>query len=232
MTQLESVLRLIRIKSSEPTFSGTGFVCQKTCVKNRSIVDPCHALTSYWDSLSGPSTLRVLPAERPISRVGFAPTGAQFDVGAGYKSSRSCRSFASTISAAYSVDRRKYSIALFASPAHAYAFAAQPCTEARSNAVWSPPSCPVSRRHFSAWWTADSASPAKAYAVDNWHSERKAFSGTPTVRQWRQAACAESIISSVSSGERSVASTKSHARLFNSTANQRWLLTLQKVALA
>jgi hypothetical protein len=36
MTQRETVFRLIRLKSCALTFSGTDFVCRKTCVKNPS----------------------------------------------------------------------------------------------------------------------------------------------------------------------------------------------------
>ena len=63
MTQPVAVLGQIRLKSSAPTFSGTDFVCRKTCVKNRWIVDESHALMSFWDFLCGPAS-----PETPASR--------------------------------------------------------------------------------------------------------------------------------------------------------------------
>ena len=61
MTQAEAVLGQIRLKSYAPTFSATEFVCRKTCVKNRSIVDVCHALMSCWDFRCGLASPRYQP---------------------------------------------------------------------------------------------------------------------------------------------------------------------------
>src|SRR6476620_4943153 len=47
MTLLETIFRPIRLRSSAPTYSGTDFVCQKTCVKNRWVVEVSHASTSF-----------------------------------------------------------------------------------------------------------------------------------------------------------------------------------------
>ena len=53
----------IRLKSCALTFSGTEFVCRKTCVKNRWLVGVSHASMSCWNFLCGAASPQT-PASR------------------------------------------------------------------------------------------------------------------------------------------------------------------------